>query len=284
MIRLKVAESYSKLFLETERPQPLSDKKIDSLISEVLTGKVDRDISDNIYDYFKTEFINWLENSKLNHLKGLDDYKRLDICTGCTQYIDTIYMNGPVQTLENDYRYHARLQKSFFRNVGNLLENIPLIIAMPFPSIGAPHDHMESILEECLSKNIDVHIDGAWVTCCRDIEFDFTHPAIKSFAISLSKGLGLGWNRVALRWYRKDVNDAITIMNDFHMINRANIIIARHFLKNLQPDHLWNAHKDRYYKICNDFDLEPTKSIYLAIKDNHPVGITPLIRYLEEND
>jgi hypothetical protein len=73
-------------------------------------------------------------------------------------------------------------------------------------------------------------------------------------------------------------------MNDFNMINKADVLIARHFIKNLESDYLWKTHSDRYYKICQDFNLTPTKSIHLALKGDSPVGVSPLIRYLEYND
>jgi hypothetical protein len=165
--------------------------------------------------------------------------------------------------------------------VGSLIPDIPLIIAMPFPSIGAPHQDMEEILNECLVKKIKVHIDGAWTTCCRDIVFDYGHPAISSVGISLSKGLGLGWNRVGLRWTKDTKADSITIMNDFNMNNRALAMIGLHFIRNLQSDYLWNTHGRDYYKVCYDFNLMPTNSIYLALRDGQPVGVSPLIRYLK---
>jgi hypothetical protein len=58
-------------------------------------------------------------------------------------------------------------------------------------------------------------------------------------------------------------------------------MIGNYFLENLPSDYLWATHGDRYYKICKDFELTPTKSIHLAIKDSNPVGVSPLIRYLE---
>jgi hypothetical protein len=152
---------------------------------------------------------------------------------------------------------------------------------MPFPSIGAPHQDMEEILHECKIKNIAVHIDGAWISCCRDIAFDFNHVAIRSVGISLSKGLGLGWNRIGLRWTRQPKADSVTIMNDFRMNNRALVMIGLHFIRNLEPDYLWNTHGERYYKVCKDFNLTTTKSIYLALRDGQPVGVSRLIRYLE---
>jgi len=281
---VKIAPEYSAEYLQVERPRPLSDRRIESSIQTILHGGWDKDITDQVYFDFKQECQSWIFGSKLNNLQGIDSFARTDIIMGCTQFIDTVYMKGPVQTLWGDYRYHERLGYSFFRDVGALIPDIPLIIAMPFPQIGAPHLDMEEILNECASKNIDIHIDGAWVTCCRDINFNFDHPQIKSVGISLSKGLGLGWNRIGLRWSKSFKSDAINIMNDFNMNCRALAKIGLHFLKEFPSDYLWNTHGERYYKVCNDFNLTPTKSIYLAQRNGEPVGVAPLIRYLEEND
>lgn len=281
----KTAKSYSEIYLEIDKPKPLTDKKIEQLIQDVLDGNLEKDISDQLYIDFQNNFKNWLARSKLNDLKGLESFDRSDICIGCTQFIDTVYMQGPVQTIKGDYRYHLRLNPDLSYSVpGYLKPNIPLIIALPFPSLGSEHPNLEEILDECQRKNIQVHIDAAWITCSRFVNFNFNHPAVVSVAISLSKGLGLGWNRTALRWTKSKVADAITIMNDFHMINRIPIMVANHFLKNLDPDHLWNTHENRYNKICKDFNLSPTKSIHIALKNNQPVGISSLIRYLENAD
>jgi len=277
----RVAPSYDSKWLEIDRPQPLSDLRIEQLQQDVLNGVLDKDITDQVYINFKKEMTAWLFASKLNNITGFDKFDRVDIINGCTQFIDAIYMQGPVQTLKGDYRYHARLNPNLVYSIpGYLRRDLPLIIAMPFPGTGAVYDQMTEILDECLDKEIPVHIDGAWITCCRDIVFDVGHPAVRSVGISLSKGLGLGWNRVGLRWTKSQDPDAVTIMNDFNMNLRAPAMIGLHFLRNLLPDYLWNTYGDTYYKICKDFDLTPTKSIYLALKDNQPVGLSPLIRYV----
>jgi hypothetical protein len=280
MERVKIAVSYEDKWLQVERPSPLTDNKIESIINDVLSGKLDKDITDTVYENFKREMEQWIVASPFNTLTGLDTFSRKDIIIGCTQFIDALYMQGPVQVISGDYRYHQRLG-NMYSDPGSLKPNVPLIIAMPFPSIGTVHYNMYNILTECVEKNISVHIDGAWITCCRDINFDFDHPAIRSVGISLSKGLGLGWNRVGLRWTKEINADAITIMNDFHMNNRALVMIGLHFIRNLTSDYLWLTHGERYYKICRDFNLRPTHSIYLAMRNGQPVGVSPLIRYLE---
>lgn len=279
-MRIKIATNYSDRWLETERPQPLSDNLIEESIQEVLDGTLDKDISDNVYVDFKATMSDWLENSKLNNITGLDTFDRIDIMQGCTQYIDSIYMQGEVQVLKGDYKYHHRLG-NWGRTVGSLSPKIPLVIAMPFPSNGAVHNQMTEILDEAQDKGIGVHVDGAWLTCCRGINFDLSHPSIHSVGISLSKGLGLGWNRVGLRWTKNTQPDSISIMNDFHMLLRAPVMIANHFLSNFESDYLWNTHGDNYFKICQDFNLTPTPAIHIAMRDNCPVGVSPLLRYLE---
>ena len=283
MSRIKIAPDYDPKWLEQERPQPLMDNKIEQLISSILDGNIDKDISDAVYTNFKKETTAWFLKSS-NAVTGLDTFNRVDIINGCTQFIDNLYMQGPVQVLRSDYRYHERLGLAYVKDVGSLIPDIPLIIAMPFPSIGAPHQDMEEILNECLAKKIAVHIDGAWISCCRNITFDLGHDAIRSIGFSLSKGLGLGWNRIGLRWTKDAKADSIIIMNDFHMNLRVPAMIGLHFVRNLEADYLWTTHQHRYEKICKDFNLVPTNAIHLALKDGHPVGVSPLIRYLENAD
>jgi len=279
-MKIKIAPEYDPKYLETERPQPLVTNQIESMIQDVLSGKLDTDISDQVYINFKKEMTSWVLKSKLNRITGLDNFNRVDIVNGCTQFIDTAYMNGPVQVLAGDYRYHARLG-NWYTHPGFLSAEKQLVIAWPFPSTGDTHTQMKEILDEAGDKGISVHVDGAWYTCCRGIDFDVSHPSIRSVGISLSKGLGLGWNRVGLRWTKSKDADAVTIQNDFNMNLRAPVMIGLHFIRNLPPDYLWNECGENYYKICRDFNLTPTKAIYLALKDGHPVGVSPLMRYLE---
>ena len=281
MERIKIAPEYSADYLETERPQPLTDNTIEDIIKELLPHKWGYYFEDSLYSQFKSELQDWITSSTLNTVTGLDSFTRTDVIQGCTQFIDNLYMQGPVQTIKGDYRYHSRLNPDIAFSVpGYLRPNVPLIIAMPFPSTGSVHTQMKEILDEAGNKGIDVHVDGAWFTCCRGINFDVSHSAIKSVGISLSKGLGLGWNRIGVRWTRQTTPDSVTIQNDFRMVMRGPVIIGLHFLRQLPPDYLWNKYGTIYQKICRDFELTPTQSIYLALRNGEPVGLSPLIRHV----
>ena len=69
MNRIRVATEYSDKFLEIERPSPLTDNLIEKTIQEVLSGYLDKDITDSVYDNFKTEAHDWTFNSNLGTIK-----------------------------------------------------------------------------------------------------------------------------------------------------------------------------------------------------------------------
>lgn len=293
---ITVPESYSETYIETHKCRPFVDKLQEQLILDV--GKTHYYPLDNsfsvaqvnktidIFDSFKTSFTDYITSSKLNSIVGLDKSLRSDIIIGCTQYIDDLHIRYPdIQVLTHEYNYHVRLKPNLIPcTVDTMCANIPLIISIPFSYYGGTHPDMSTILDRCVELNIPVHLDGAWITASKNIHIDFSHPAIVSLGISLSKGLGLsGWNRIGIR-YTKDISeDSITVMNDHLQIPSVLVLVGSYFIKNVAIDHLWNTHGQNHYKICSDFNLNTTDTIHMATKDNKILGICNLLRYLEYN-
>lgn len=277
-MRDNVTREYTKEWLQTDRPQPMYSNKInefyDNFYKEnpVHTAELD--------SIFKETFVNWLKNHQYSTFKGIDAFKRLDIINGCTQFIDDLYQRcSTLQIFENDYKYHWRLNPNIeYTTINTLDTNKELLISMPFPFYGDIHPEMNTILDKCYDLGISVHIDGAWISCIRDIDFNFDHPAIQTFGISLSKG-GLGGNRIGVRFSRKTPSGAVTIMNDFNMNSQALVSMGIKFMETFGPEYFWKVYNDSYYKVISDFELIPTKAIHLArTKEGQPVGIRPLLR------
>ena len=281
-MRDSVDRQYTEEWLQHERPQPMYDSSINKLYDGFYQENPVH--NSNLFDDFKTEFIKWLDAHTMSNLSGYKQFEHLDICVGCTQFIDDIYQRtSQVQILENDYKYHWRLNPNIeYVTVDTLDSHRELIIAMPFPYYGDVHPQMDQILDRCKQLNIPVHIDAAWISCSRDIDFDFDHPAIQTFCISLSKG-GLGGNRIALRFARSRPQGAITIMNDFNMNCQSLAWMGIKFMRELGPEYFWRQYEKEYYQVCKDFDLEPTKAIHLARKNQAPVGVRPVLRALKSN-
>ena len=252
---------------------PLRDQ---FLIDLVQTAK-SLDFKDNheLINAFKEAVYDWIFNSPANSLTP-KPHATAEIIQGCTQYIDSLYMQGACQHLDGDYAYHSRLGHSP-RQVGQLTAHVPLIMAMPFPLYGGVHPQYADILEECKSKNIDIHIDAAWLSSAHNIKFDFSQAQIKSYAVSLSKGMGLGWNRIGVRWSQPNASDSITIMNQYDMLPRACVFIGLHYLRSVPKNYLWSTYEQAYYQVCEEFSLTPTNSIHLALRDNRAVGVSRAI-------
>jgi len=277
---------YDIAWLQYDRPQPMYDKTITQLYDRFYAEPVDFNV--DLEGEFKRTFLDWLDGHSASDLKGYRNFARLDVSHGCTQYIDDIYQrcgSSNVMIFEGDYKYHWRLNNDIvYTTLASLVPGKELLISMPFPSIGDVHPEMQQILDRCEDLGIPVHIDGAWISCSRGISFDFDHPAISTFCISLSKG-GIGSNRIGLRFARGEPPGAITIMNDYNMNPHALMKLGTKFMRELGPEYFWRRYTAAYHKVCDDFDLSPTKSIHLArTRDGAPVGIRPLLRYIGPGD
>lgn len=235
---------------------------------------------------FKQEVANWITTSRLNNVSGLEAFQGRDVITGCTQYLDDLHMTrgNRIVVFPDEYRYHERLYGDALRvvDVAGLRAGDELIIALPFPAFGDIHPEMDAILDRCQALAIPVHIDACWYGCSRDIRFDFDHPAIHSVGFSLSKALGLGGNRIGLRFARERWTGPVTIMNDFAMEPQALVWLGLKFVRHFGADFLQNKYGAAQAKVCADFGLVPTKAIHLAMTEHGPVGLRPLLRMLVE--
>lgn len=271
---------YSKEWIQHDRPQPMWDKTLNKVYDTVF--KENPVHSNTLVDDFKQDFDTFLKSHTLSTFTGTDQFPIRDICIGCTHYIDDLYHRlgrDNLMIFENDYKYHWRLNNDIkYITIDTLDPNKELLISLPFPAVGDIHPDMMKILDRCNELNIPVHLDCAWLPCCRDISFNFDHPAIKTFAISLSKS-GLGTDRIGIRFARVKPSGIISIMNDFDMNCKSLLHVGRAFMKICGPEYFWKTYEERYYKVCKDFDLKPTKAIHVAMSDTGIVGIRPLLRY-----
>jgi len=280
-VRDGVDRKYSREWLQYERPQPMYDSSIHRLY-EGFFSRENPSAIEYLDQKFKDQFLEWLHGHELSKFSGLEAFTRVDVVHGCTQYIDDLYqrLGSRLKTLKNDYKYHLRLNRDivYFDDVSYSDDGVELLISMPFPYYGDVHPNMQTLLDKCHLLEIPVHIDAAWVSCIRDIRFNFDHPAIHTVGFSLSKG-GLGGNRIGIRLSRKKSDGAVTLMNDFNMNSQALMYLGIEYMRMIGPEYFWKKYEEKYDRICRDFNLIPTKAIHLAKEtDGRPVGIRALLR------
>jgi hypothetical protein len=259
---------WSKEQLIRDGLPPIFDAKLKQLQHQIVNGDILHTDADP-YTRFRHDAHGYFTASKRYQLLGIDDFAYQDIIMGCNHFIDNLIMKHGVtglQIFEHDYRYYQRLCPSIsFAQVGELVPDRPVLIAAPIPGYLDLHPKWSEIVAECESKNIPMHLDASWMGAATDIDLDLRSTAIRSVCMSLSKGQGMHWNRVGLRWSRDcDETDSISIFNRFEMIPESlvrNGIVA---MSQVEPDYLWNTYGDRHHEICRALKLRPSRIIHVA--------------------
>lgn len=218
------------------------------------------------FQEFRQEASIWFGSSTINDLRNLASLSCIDVTMGCTHYIESLVLRhgwAGFQILKHEYAYYTLMGKHGVE-LEELEPNKPLVITMPHWRFCDVRPEWPDVLKICEQRNIDIHIDMAWIITARDIEIDFGHPCIKSVGMSLSK-LNLQWSRVGVRFSRQKSMDSITIFNDYYRdTNTVMSSIGSFWMKNFERDYLWNTYGGRHRDLCRSLELQDTKIIHVA--------------------
>lgn len=248
---------------------------------------------DDLTKNFLGRFDRWIHESRLNEVRGLAAFSGRDLISGVTHDLDDLHIRhgSRLVCLEREYSYHWRLRPEIVqRRLDTLATGDVLVFAIPFAYYGRAHAQTARILDRCLELGIPVEVDAAWFGCLRGFQFDYDHPAIRSVAFSLSKGLGLGSHRCGVRYSRTREPGPVTLINDFNMEIRSPFACGLRFMDAFGSDYLQERYGDVYRHVCERYGLEPTQAIHIAMDrmesgELFPVGVRPFLRYLlEERD
>ena len=241
--------------------------------------------------YFLQEIDKWITEHKHIKYTGLETFTRRDAILGTTQQLDELHhLHGSAITVyKGEYKYHRRLTDFNVKQITsyNEITNGDVFVAS-YPSniTTGYHKDFDKLLDHCAEHNVPVHIDGAWFGQCRNFEFDVTHPAVQSVSVSLSKALGMGSQRIGIRYTREKTVGPISIMNDFAYANVSDMWIGVEAMKHFGTDYWWSNYGELYSKVCKDFDLEETDSIHVGwLTDEngkHQFGVRTPLRFLIE--
>ena len=227
----------------------------------------------------------WFKSTQLNTVHGWDKFDCVDFTLGCTHFIEsTAGAHGwKIQVLPDDYSVYTYMGINT-THPGDLEPGVPLLVSIPQWRYLDIRKDWNDILLECEQKNIDVHLDCAWLLAGKDFELDLSHPCIKSVAMSLSKYAN-DWNRCGLRWSRQRRMDSITMLNHYYPTTNINVASAGyHIINSIPRDYHWNTYGKAHQEICKQLNLQPTKIIHVVKDQEKLVGIGSLINsYYDTN-
>jgi|TARA_R100000027_G_scaffold12465_1_gene8871 hypothetical protein len=209
----------------------------------------------------------WFRSTKINDLQGWDKFPCVDVIMGCTHFIESLVSKNKwnIQILNNEYAYYTLMGKKS-TEPGNLQPGVPLIVSLPNYFHGDRPD-WQDVLKECEQKDIDIHVDCAWAIAAKGYKFDFDHPNIKSFAMSMSK-YNLQWNRIGLRWSRQRTMDSCTLLSQQRKYNELTRACGSYMMDNIPRDYGWDMYGIANQQICDKLELNPTMFFYV-VKDKN---------------
>lgn len=264
----------------TEKLKTVQDKRMENLRTDWFNHP-QKQIG---YQQFIAEAKPWFSSSKMTDVDGWQTFPYVDVTMGCTHYIESIvqkYGWSGFQVLKNEYAYYTLMGKHGVE-IDQLEHHKPLVITMPHWTYCDIHPGWSDILKICTERQIDIHIDMAWLITAKDIALDLGHPAIKSIGLSLSK-YGLQWSRVGLRFSRQKSMDSVTIFNDYyHDTNTVMTSIGHYWINNLERDYLWTTYGNPHADICQALDVQATKIIHV-VKDKATQKSLGVGRLLEQS-
>jgi len=234
------------------------------------------------HDEFIDKATEWFSSTKINDLQGWNKFPCVDIIMGCTHFIESLASKNKwnIQILEREYAYYNLMGKHPTKQ-GQLKPGVPLIVSLPNYYYG-DRPEWQNVLAECEQKNIDIHIDCAWITAARGFNFNFDHPNIKSFAMSMSK-YNFSWNRVGLRWSRQRTMDSCTLISTQRKYNELTISCGSYMMDNVPRDYGWENYGETVEKICRKLGLSPTMFFYVVKdKDNNLYSIGKVLGKIKQ--
>lgn len=273
--------------LSTKRQRPMYL----STFTQFRAGMNMRTYPHDPHDYCESVFLptidTWVKNHKKAMYLGLDKFPVHHVILGVTQQLDELHMlqRNNISVFEGEYKYHDRLPTHVrkLRYKEDIMPGEHVIISAPSTITTNVIPNMEEVLDYCRAVDASVHIDGAWFAQCRNFCLDVSHPAIKSVSVSLSKAYGMGSQRIGIRYMREECPGPIQIMNDYNYQCVSDCWLGVAAMKYYGVDYWWNNYEDKYEKVCEDFNLDPSDSIHIAWKGMNYVGIrTPLRMLIEE--
>jgi hypothetical protein len=270
----------------TSRIPPMLVSKIIGLRNSLNMNDYPSD-SNQYTKHFIEKVTSWIKSSKLNNIENLESLQFTDAILGVSQQIDELHYKygNKLVIFDGEYAYHWRLNPSILKvsHYSNIPASSVLVMSYPSVKTAGNIENMCELLDFCYKHRIEVHIDAAWLGQCRNIKIDLSHPAIKTFSVSLSKAYSMGSQRIGVRYSREHINGPINIMNNFGYNNISDMWIGSSMIDTLGPDFWWKSYNTEYIKVCTDFALKETDSINIANYNGVFVSIRTPLRFLIDN-
>ena len=252
----------------------ITNKELEDEVNDVISH-VSRNgcLTDtNIHNQFLERFYDWILETELNTITGLENFQAKAFVNGSTEAFDKFYLknkNRRLRYFRGEYMYHAAASKSYFSPAPYLDDEVVdsndvVVVSLPFADTGEEHPLLEEILTQCDTLGVPVLIDCCYFGACAGLTMNFNHSCITDITFSLAKCFPLGFMRVGMRLTREDNGDPLFVYNKNNYVNRLSAAVGLELLNRYSPDYNYITYRRTQEEFCKQLGVTPSKCVFFA--------------------
>lgn len=244
------------------------------LVKELATNAIADFDSNTVLAQYLGDYRSWIKSSKRNHVQGLDNFPLADFSLGTSESFDKFYLkhhDKRFRIFRGEYLYHKLSWTQQNRDWAYLDDEAlksgdAVIVSLPFADTGNIHNmYTKQFLDQCLQLNIPVLLDCAFFGICGNIDFDFTHPAIKEVCFSHSKAFPVSTVRIGIRFSKNDDRDSLSVYNQSQYVNKFAAALGLALMKKQTPDEIFARYRQQQLQWCQQYQLEASNTVIFGL-------------------
>lgn len=231
------------------------------------------DLTVDSTEQFCATYKDWILSSKLNSIKGLDQFPFMCYSNGTTEAFDKFYVKNRTRRFRcfrGEYVYHRLTWRNswpdwLWLDDECLDANDAVVISLPFSDTGNAHKLHNELLDKCDKLGIPVLVDCAYFGICEGLIFNFDHICITDITFSLSKVFPVAHARIGIRFTRLDDDDPLFVVNKIGYVNRIGPQLGLQLISKFSSDYIYIKYRGKQLKLCQELSVTPSSTVLFGI-------------------
>lgn len=235
----------------------------------------DKSMDTSIQDEYLEFISQWITQSKLNSVHGLETFPLRRLTSGNTQAFDDFYIryhDRNFKFLPGEYPYLSKYVRAWaFLDEQSLNRKDAVVMSAPFSATGNIHPRFFHVLERAENLDIPVFIDCAFFGITRDLHINLNYRCIQSVGFSLSKAFGAGCFRSGIE-FSKQSGGPLSIQNEWIYVQLLSAKIGLEVAKQFSPDYIPEKYRKLQTAICDEYGLKPSNTVIFGLSSDEKFG------------
>ena len=206
-----------------------------------------------------TQDLDWIEATHRNWVHAIIDLSDFPYCYVTNGTTDAIHHwllteDREYQYISGDYEYPNIIKK------GTEIDHAYFIDPNKVLYISNPSAHDGNFKD--IEVSCPVILDCTYLSSTNIQRINIPKNT-EQVMFSFSKGFGMIGNRLGLV-YTKEPHKTLHLLKDFENWNYASVKTMDLIMSNYHIDEMWNTHREKQIKICDDYAFKPSDCFFLA--------------------